>query len=77
MRQLPTALANSPHYITSPRVSDWRMLFPTRAEAQAWLEGYMVTQEYKDAHYRIVSKREFWERRGSEGIEARREEAVR
>lgn len=36
--------------------------YPNRAAAQAWIDGYMVTQSYKDQHYRVVPVSEFWAR---------------
>ena len=33
-----------------------------RAEAQSFIDGYGVTQAYKDANYRVVNAREYWER---------------
>ena len=36
--------------------------FATHADAQHWLDGYRVSQSYKDQFYRIVGEREYWSR---------------
>lgn len=38
--------------------------FPTAEEAQAWIDGYQVSPEYEETHYRVKSVAEYWRDRG-------------
>lgn len=52
-----------PHYVIH-RGTGWHSeAYPNRAAAQSWIDGYGVTQEYKDANYRVVRVEEYWQRR--------------
>jgi hypothetical protein len=55
--------------------------YPTREAAQAWIDGYQVSQAYKDAHYRIMPVEEYWAkfvlRKGSRGNPASSPEQYR
>ncbi len=44
--------------------SGWRShVYASIEEAQAWINGYGVTQRYKDENYRVVTFDEYWRRR--------------
>jgi len=59
---------NEPHYVIGIDQGpgpQWRQIHATKAEAESWIAGYPVSQSYKDAHYRVVSVREYWERQNT------------
>ena len=58
----PRYPADRPHYVITT-ASDWREQFPTRSAAVSWIEGYRVSQAYKEEHYSVISYDEFWDRR--------------
>lgn len=61
---LQTALDAQPHYVIHFGTGWHSEQYPNRALAQAWIDGYGVTEMYKDANYRVVRVQEYWERRG-------------
>lgn len=53
------------YYVTCA-ASDWRsVVYPTAEAAQAWIDGYGVSQSYKDANYRVIPVAEYWRKRGN------------
>ena len=51
------------YYVTCA-ASDWRSaVYPTAEAAQAWIDGYGVSQSYKDANYRVIPVAEYWRKR--------------
>lgn len=59
----PRYPADAPHYVTTT-ASNWRSEpYRSRADAQAFIDGYGVTDRYKEEHYSIISVAEFWDRR--------------
>ena len=59
---LQLALDAEPHYVIHLGTGWHSEPYPNRAAAQSFIDGYRVTQAYKDANYRVVNAREYWER---------------
>lgn len=64
-----SALDQDPHYVIHLGTGWHSEQYPSKADAQAFIDGYRVTQSYKDASYRVVRVGEYWLRHKAAGMQ--------
>ena len=55
---------DAPHYVIHVGEAWHSQAYSSRQEAQAWIDGYGVSQSYKDQNYRVVPVEDYWRNYG-------------